>query len=350
MEAPDRPPVVVWDITYACPLRCVHCYSESGRRPSRQLSHDDMLRVADAIVSLAPDQIVLAGGEPLAVRRILDVARRLASAGSSVSIYTGGWLLTAPMTEAMTKVLAKVVVSVDGATPDMHDSIRGRKGSFDRAMNALALLDDAAREHRAGGNRPWAFGLDYVVTRSNVDQVERVCTEIVPRFPRLQVVSFGAVVPVGLASRPTFNHELLTDAQVQRLLSAEYVRHLQSLVPSSVMVSTTDNTSLQMRPDRVERGDFLPAMVVEPDGEVRGLALYEGTVGNLLTEPADLLWRRSVARWTDPFVVQTLSRVRGMSDWAEAARRLDHRFGSADVRARIDARPAFVPLTRLAAG
>lgn len=46
------PPDVVWDITYACPLRCTHCYSESGRRPARQLSRAELIRVADALIAL----------------------------------------------------------------------------------------------------------------------------------------------------------------------------------------------------------------------------------------------------------------------------------------------------------
>ncbi|MFI6995754.1 hypothetical protein [Nonomuraea wenchangensis] len=80
---------------------------------------------------------------------------------------------------------------------------------------------------------------------------------------------------------------------------------------------------------------------VEPDGEVRAMPIYEGTVGNLLTEDAGTLWERVQERWSDPFVVETLSAVRSMQDWAEAARRLDHHFGTDEVRRRIDRRPPY---------
>src|SRR5258708_25282306 len=85
------PPFIVWDITYACPLRCVHCYSESGRRPTRQLSFDDLHRVTGALISVNPVGIVLSGGEPLLVKGIFSVAERMRNAGVKVILYTGGW-------------------------------------------------------------------------------------------------------------------------------------------------------------------------------------------------------------------------------------------------------------------
>lgn len=341
---PDRPTNVIWDVTYACPLRCTHCYSESGRRPSRQLDQADLLRVADAIVSLRPDGVALAGGEPLLVKGIFEVAGRIARAGIPVVCYTGGWSLPPWMVEAAQSVFAQVIVSVDGATAEVHDRIRGRAGSFDRAMAALARLDEAARERRAAGAQPLAFGIDCVVVRSNFHQIEQLCTAVAPRFPELGHLTFGAVVPAGLASRPSFGeHELLTDEQAELLGDPAQTRRLQSLAPASVQVTATDNRILQMHPDLLARGVVFPAMQVEPDGAVRAMPIYEGTVGNLLTDPPAELWRRAVARWADPFVTRTLAPVRSMAQWAEAARRLDHHFGSAEVRARIERRPTYAP-------
>ena len=53
MALPSLPSVVLWEITYACPLRCTHCYTESGRRPSRQLSLDQMLAACARMVTFA---------------------------------------------------------------------------------------------------------------------------------------------------------------------------------------------------------------------------------------------------------------------------------------------------------
>ncbi len=42
---PAAPVYVNWDLTYACPLRCIHCYSESGRRPSHPFVVERLLPV-----------------------------------------------------------------------------------------------------------------------------------------------------------------------------------------------------------------------------------------------------------------------------------------------------------------
>lgn len=60
-----------------------------------------------------------------------------------------------------------------------------------------------------------------------------------------------------------------------------------------------------------------------------------------MEEPPAELWRRAVQRWTDPFVTEALSGAGTVRGWAEAVRRIDHHFGSDEVRARIDRRPAF---------
>lgn len=336
----DHPENVIWDITYACPLRCLHCYTESGRRPSRQLKQADLLRVTDALISLKPRSVVLAGGEPLLVKDIFDVAARLRQSGVGAIVYTSGWGMTADLADRIMRVFHQVVVSVDGATADVHDHIRRRPGSFTNAMNALTLLDGAAQQLSTEELPTAQFGIECVVTRSNFGQLDDLCRVIAPRFPRLSYLSLGAVVPSGLASRTGFERkELLSDAQVELLVDADNRRRLQALAPDTVAVSTTDNWNLLMRPDLVSSGRTASLMQVEPDGAVRAMPIYEGTVGSLLSEPAKLLWQRAVARWGDPFVRQTLTPVRTMSDWAEATRRLDRHFGSAEVLARIDRRP-----------
>ncbi|GAA4213759.1 radical SAM protein [Microbispora amethystogenes] len=335
------PTDIIWDITYACPLRCTHCYSESGRRPARQLGHEDMLRVADAIVSLGPRAVEFAGGEPLLVRDVHEVAERISRAGVEVNLYTSGWTLTPAAAEEAARVFTRITVSVDGADAATHDRIRGRAGSFDRAMNALALLDDVSRRRTARGDAPVMFGVDCAVMRGNFDQMGDLCTTVTSRFERIRFLTFGAAIPSGLASRPGFGDlELLTGEQVRTLTSPEHHDTLRARVPSSVVVNTNDNAMLLMRPELVERYGF-PLLQIEPDGEVRAMPIYEGTVGSLLSEDPAVLWARAVARWSDPFVVETLSAVRTWADWAEATRRIDYRFGSDAVRRRIDRRPDY---------
>lgn len=328
----NRPGAVVWDVTYACPLRCGFCYSESGRRPSRQLKRTDLFRVVDALVELGPETVVLSGGEPLVVPAVFEVAERLRAGGVAVHLYTGGWPRRdiAPVLQLMTNV----TVSIDGATAPTHDRLRGRVGSFDRALETAALLSVGA----AARAEP-AVGVDYTVTRSNFGETADFCRLVAARLPALHYVFFGAAMPIGLASRASFvAQEIVTPAQLRSLRDPSYADSLRALVRADLVVS--DNGMFQMHPDRLARGE-IPAMQVEPDGRVRAMPVYEGTVGSLLEEPGAVLWHRAMARWTDPRVTGLLGRARTMQAWADATRRLDLLFADADDRRRIARRPRY---------
>jgi organic radical activating enzyme len=308
------------------------------------LDPDKLYRVTDAIISIKPRGVAISGGEPLVVGEIFEVADRMSKAGVEVYLYTSGWAFAPTMLRPIVNSFARVSVSVDGATPEVHDRIRGRTGSFDRAMNALHQLDCAVRDRRRLGGPTPSLGIDFVVLQSNFAQLGEVCASIAPQFPELQFISFGAVIPSGLASRVGFvEHEMLNEEQEEMLTGAQMAHELKSLAPASVEVRTTNNRDLQMHPDLLAAGGDIPAMHVEPDGMVRAMPMYEGTVGSLLGESASVLWKRAVDRLSDPFVIEVLKPARTRKAWAEATRRIDQHFGSLEVRARIARRPRYAP-------
>src|SRR5689334_1214756 len=116
-----RPEVAAWDITYACPLRCIHCYSESGRRASRHLPPESLLSVADALIAAKLEQVLFSGGEPLLVKGLFEVAERLAAAGVHIALYTSGHTLSAETASSIHRLFSQVIVSLDGASAAVHD-------------------------------------------------------------------------------------------------------------------------------------------------------------------------------------------------------------------------------------
>jgi radical SAM protein len=133
---------IYWEMTQACALACRHCRAEAMPEPDpNQLSFDDgvaFLRQIPEFGSPMP-QLILTGGDPLERKDLfplIDEARRL---GIGVSI-------TPAATPAFTRdVLVKLKehgveglgLSLDGSTPEKHDTIRGVPGTFDRTMAAL---------------------------------------------------------------------------------------------------------------------------------------------------------------------------------------------------------------------
>jgi MoaA/NifB/PqqE/SkfB family radical SAM enzyme len=319
------PSSVIWDITYTCPLRCVHCYSESGRRPSRQLSPADILRVADVIIGMDVKAVFLSGGEPMAVKGLNAAIERWSEARIAVYLFTSGWFLDAERAAELAPLLNATHVSVDGATADVHDRIRQRPGSFERAMQALTVLDELSRVRREAG-KSLQFGIDCTLIQSNFQQLDQMIEEFSARFPGLSFMNFGAAVPSGIASEPSFaEHELLTEKQLAVLRRG---RSAGAANPK-LLISLSDQRHLQMHPDEVANGTAnVDTLLIEPDGHARAMSMYEGTVGNLLVDPPDEIWERAQARWHDPFVVEQLASARTRIEWAAATRAIDRRYGS----------------------
>ncbi|HVU05839.1 MAG TPA: radical SAM protein [Polyangiaceae bacterium] len=339
--SPPVPTTVNWQLTYACPLRCEHCYSESGRRPVKTLPPEDLFRIAEKLLQIRPlPGFAFSGGEPTLAPGFLELAERLRRARASVKLYTSGFRPKPELVQAISRTFTTVAVSIDGATRETNDRIRGRAGAFDEALETLGRLDALSRSGSAGS--PARFGVEYSVMRSNLGEVERFCTDVAPRFPRLGFLHFGSVVPAGLASRPSFvRRELLNAAELASLQALSPA--LQAKAPRGVEVRVYSNLAFMMHPEQIRHGRSCDIILeIEADGSVRAMSMYEGVVGNLLEEPFDVLWRRTIERQNSSFVASTLERIRSMEDWGEAARAIDERFAEGDDRSRLHARAPLI--------
>lgn len=344
-ETRQGPKWVNWDLTYACPLRCIHCYSESGRRDPVRLSLEQQLRIADAIIRARPLSVQLSGGEPLLVPGLFEIADRFKSSGIPVSLYTSGWLLTEPMVMALSQRIGRVHVSLDGATAEVHDFIRGRDGSFDRALHGLTLLNEYSLSQPAALRNRLTFGIDCAILQRNLHQLEKLCREMPSRFPALSFINLGVAVPSGLASRQEFaKTELLDQTDLAKVSEPEFAEQLRRILPATVKLGISDGSELTMRPSDIESGAAALTGLghIEPDGSLRCNAIYEGVVGNLLEEPMDELWSRVQAQRLDETRARELSKAVDMPSWATATRNIDWHYGSGETRERISRRQEYV--------
>lgn len=327
----------IWDITYACPLRCNHCYSESGRRPARALDRDSAMRVVDIILAAQAQKVSISGGEPLSVRWTVEAMKRLHDAGVDVTVFTSGWSLPEKTAIGLADAASSVAVSIDGADAAIHDAIRARTGAFERGMKALDILHRVKDERRATAKSCFTLGIDYTLTRSSSKEadLEQFVQTMLKRFPQLDFIRFGAVIPSGLAAERAFEaSELLSIQELVDLIDVG--RRLAAREDSTVDISVTDIRYFLPQPG-VSAVD-LDILHIEPDGALRAFPIYEAKVGNVLHESLDVLWPRVRAWRSDPFVSQQMENIRTMGDWARAARILDRRYGSPDDRERIERR------------
>jgi MoaA/NifB/PqqE/SkfB family radical SAM enzyme len=322
----------IWDLTYACPLRCAHCYSESGRRAARVLERQSAMQIVELILSAQPKRISISGGEPLLVPWCLEASRSLHSANCAVTLFTSGWVMSEDLAEGLVEAVTNVAVSIDGPDAEAHDTIRGRAGAFEKAMTALGILD-RTKARRQQDQPCYKLGVDYTVTRSRSDiaQLGRFVADVTSRFPQIDFIRFGAAIPSGLGAEQAFESELLTVEESVGLLEAQDV--LAKQANNGAEVSVTDVR--YFLPKEAAESIAVNIAHIEPDGALRAFPLYEAKVGNLLSEPLELLWSRSREWCSDAFVMSQVCSIRTMADWSRVTRVLDGRYGTLDDKQRI---------------
>ncbi|NCQ35934.1 radical SAM protein, partial [bacterium] len=90
-----RKPIVVWNITRTCNLRCVHCYSDSmAQQYPGELDWQQMQSVVDDLAAYQIPSLLLSGGEPLIHPRFFDLVDYATAAGLKLTISTNGTLIT----------------------------------------------------------------------------------------------------------------------------------------------------------------------------------------------------------------------------------------------------------------
>jgi len=135
----SAPVNVTWEVTYGCNLSCVHCLSDSGERRRGELSTDECKRVIDAMSENRVFQFSVGGGEPFSRDDFVDLMDYAHEKGIVTCISTNGTLINDEIARRLGHKLVYLQVSLDGATPESNDAIRG-KGSFRRALRGLECL------------------------------------------------------------------------------------------------------------------------------------------------------------------------------------------------------------------
>lgn len=133
-----RPSVVVWNVTRACNLRCLHCYASAAPLPEKgELTTEEGYTLLDDLARYHVPVVILSGGEPLVRPDLVDLAAHGVRRGLRVVLSTNGTLLTGDMAGALRAAgVTYIGVSVDGSEA-VHDHLRGVRGAFQASLAGL---------------------------------------------------------------------------------------------------------------------------------------------------------------------------------------------------------------------
>lgn len=129
-----------------CNLSCGHCWISPGFSRTRRdgIPIDDLKKTIFEAKALGLQSVKLTGGEPLLYRDLDGLLEFLASEEIHVIIETNGTLLDKLLLERLKScIIEQISVSLDACTPELHDELRGVKGSFHRTVRGLRLLSES---------------------------------------------------------------------------------------------------------------------------------------------------------------------------------------------------------------
>ncbi|TSA51878.1 MAG: 12,18-didecarboxysiroheme deacetylase [Planctomycetaceae bacterium] len=161
----DKKPVVVWNATRRCNLKCIHCYSSSQNiRYSDELNADEGKELISDLASFGCPVILFSGGEPLIRKDLPELIRFAVDKGMRAVISTNGTLMTKNLAKIFGEIgLSYVGVSLDGMQ-EIHDRFRGVSGAFDAALKGISLCQDEGIK----------VGVRFTISRKNSSEIPSI--------------------------------------------------------------------------------------------------------------------------------------------------------------------------------
>jgi len=161
----DKRPVVVWNITRRCNLKCVHCYAHAKDQVfDNELTTEQGKNLIDDLSQYKVPVLLLSGGEPTIRKDLPELAAYAIEKGMRAVISTNGTLITQQMARVLKDIgLSYVGISLDGMEK-IHDRFRGVKGAFRSALEGIKNCQDAGIK----------VGLRFTINKFNVDEIENV--------------------------------------------------------------------------------------------------------------------------------------------------------------------------------
>ncbi|HSP16820.1 MAG TPA: TIGR04053 family radical SAM/SPASM domain-containing protein [Thermoanaerobaculia bacterium] len=205
-----NPFVVIWEMTRACDLACVHCRAAAqSKRSHFELSTPEGFKLLDDIKKLDPRVFVITGGDPLKREDLYDTIAYAKKIGLEPSVTPSATPLLTP--EAITKMkehgVARLAISLDASNAAAHDDFRRVQGSFDLTIRAI----------RAAQQNNIPIQINSTVSRHTVNDMERL-GNLLTQFDNIVMWSVFFLVPTGRAKTA----DMIEPEEVEQLFGTLY--------------------------------------------------------------------------------------------------------------------------------
>jgi len=334
----DKKPVVVWNVTKRCNLKCLHCYAQATATGAPdELNHAEALALLRDLKDFGVPVVLFSGGEPLLRPDLFDLVDQTVAYGMRAVISTNGTLITRDLARRLQDLgLSYVGISLDG-TAAVHDRFRGQPGSFAAALAGVRNCQEEGLK----------VGLRFTVSRLNYQELPAIF-DLVEEY-EIPRICFYHLVYTGRGSKLVA--EALSHGRTRELLDLICARTRRLFdAGRNVEVLTVDNHAdgpyiylKLLREDPGRAAEVLELLKMnEGNNSGRGIGCvsWDGQVhadqfwrhysfGNVRQRPFSDIW----TDLTNPLMAQLKDKKRHVTGRCAACRWLDVCAGNFRVRA-----------------
>lgn len=296
---------IQWHITDKCNLRCTHCYQDNFTNVS-EMSLEELKVISDKLLQTLSKwkkkgDISITGGEPFIRKDIFSFLEHLESSEdvARLDVLSNGTMITDEKAEKLTKFtkLHCIQVSLDGATSETHDAIRG-PGSFEKTINSIRTLN------RHGIDIKIMFTLQH----SNLEDIPALLDLAIKE--KISGLTIERIVPMGNAKNAedsVLTQEELKDVfqYISDRADLEYEKgtnlHILKYRPLWINIDPTRARPESNTAPHKELGAIcsigLDGICIMPDATVLPCRRLPIPIGNLKRDSLEKIWFTSELLW-----------------------------------------------------
>ena len=293
VEEYRAPLFIAWQLTNRCRAACITCCEESGpdKGWADELTRDEALRLAHAIVAMGIPYSAFGGGEPLGVPHAWEIFEVLAQGGTGIKLETEGSYIDEAAADRLAELSVQCIqISVDGATAATHERVRPG-ASF---ASAVAALERCARR----GLKPQMV---FAPTRLNLAEI-RAAYDLAADIGCDTFVT-GPLMRLGRAARD-WSRVAPADAEWQEAASALETHAAARGTPVRLSIYPWDILA-EIR-TRLESPQAM--LLVVPNGKVKLLNALPFAPADLRRDSLEQAWLAYCAAWRSDEVREFVER------------------------------------------
>lgn len=279
--------LVYIEVTRSCNLSCIHCYASAGKELKDELTTTEMHTMIHQLAELGVIDVVFTGGEPLLRSDIFEIMEHATEENMSPYLFTNGVLLNEKKIQRLKELnVETVAVSLDGASPETHNKIRG-SNCFDIILRNVQLLVKAGVYTR----------INTALYRDNIDEIEKLVELLVGvgvnEIQMDYLMAYGRgeshkdlILPIETSEEITFRiYEKRKEFETEK----------KTRVPELRMSDATSTQRVKVKRQSL-CGVGTTACAIRPNGDVvlcPVLSSEEFVAGNVLEDSLENIWLNS---------------------------------------------------------